>query len=85
MDSIISMEVVLADGRVVNASETSHPDLFWVCAWSRTLNTYSTLTSLGASWCRPFVWHRHQVPAENTPRPAERCFICHLLSGNQGC
>jgi len=30
LDSIVSMEVVLADGRIVTASETSQPDLFWV-------------------------------------------------------
>ncbi|KAI1135180.1 FAD-binding domain-containing protein [Hypoxylon sp. FL0543] len=28
-DQVLSMEVVLADGRFVTASETSHPDLFW--------------------------------------------------------
>lgn len=29
IDSLLSAEVVLADGRVVNASEDGHPDLFW--------------------------------------------------------
>ncbi|KAI1480259.1 FAD-binding domain-containing protein [Daldinia eschscholtzii] len=28
-DQVLSMEVVLADGRFVTASETSYPDLFW--------------------------------------------------------
>lgn len=30
-DSLRAVEMVLADGSVVNASPTSHPDLFWAC------------------------------------------------------
>jgi FAD/FMN-containing dehydrogenase len=28
-DNLLSVEIVTADGRILNASETSHPDLFW--------------------------------------------------------
>lgn len=29
VDNIVSATVVLANGNIVNASETEHPDLFW--------------------------------------------------------
>ena len=29
IDALVSVEIVLADGRIVVASETEHPDLFW--------------------------------------------------------
>ncbi|KAH9881459.1 hypothetical protein IAQ61_000184 [Plenodomus lingam] len=29
VDNIISMRVILSDGRIVTASQTSHPDLYW--------------------------------------------------------
>src|SRR5262249_40815646 len=28
-DDLLSVEIVTADGQILNASETSHPDLFW--------------------------------------------------------
>ena len=30
-DALLSLEIVLADGRIVTASEQSEPDLFWAC------------------------------------------------------
>ena len=31
LDTVVEAEVVLADGSLVVASNTSYPDLFWVC------------------------------------------------------
>lgn len=29
LDNLLSAKIALADGRIVEASDTSHPDLFW--------------------------------------------------------
>ena len=31
LDTIVALDVVLADGTILTASAVNHPDLFWVC------------------------------------------------------
>ncbi|KAI1388030.1 FAD-binding domain-containing protein [Hypoxylon trugodes] len=44
-DQVLSMEIVLADGRFVTASETSNPDLFWALRGGGG-STYGVVTSM---------------------------------------
>ncbi|KAJ8082801.1 hypothetical protein PM082_008657 [Marasmius tenuissimus] len=43
-ETVINYEVVLADGSIVNANETSYPDLFWALKWGST--NYGIVTRL---------------------------------------
>ena len=44
-DQVLSLEVVLPDGRFVSASETSYPDLFWALRGGGG-STFGVVTSL---------------------------------------
>ncbi|AEO70942.1 uncharacterized protein THITE_122381 [Thermothielavioides terrestris NRRL 8126] len=54
-DNIVSYEVVLADGQIVEASEISHPDLFW--ALKGGSNNFGVLTRFTSqTFPAPQVW-----------------------------
>ena len=51
VDNILAVTVILADGRIVKASETEEPDLFWAIRGTPRL--------LGAPGCHllnPYYW-----------------------------
>ncbi|KAI3332048.1 FAD-binding domain-containing protein [Xylariaceae sp. AK1471] len=67
-DNVVSYEVVLADGRIVEASTTSNPDLFW--ALKGGTNNFGIVTKfnaktypLGQGWGGIQVYASDQVPA----------------------
>jgi FAD/FMN-containing dehydrogenase len=46
LDMILSMQVVLADGRIVDASESENEELFWV-----HIHTHSACASVSLTSC----------------------------------
>ena len=81
IDNLLEAEVVLADGRVVTASESEHPDLFWalrggggnfgvVTSFTFRLHPVSTVVGGPTAWplsATPEVlkWFRDFLPAQD--------------------
>ncbi|MBB2892699.1 FAD-binding oxidoreductase [Flexivirga oryzae] len=79
IDNLLSAEVVLADGRVVTASEDEHPDLFWairggggnfgiVTSFTLRLHPVSTVVCGPTAWPAAATgdvlrWYRDFLPA----------------------
>lgn len=68
-DRVVSVEMMLADGRVVRASEEEEPDLFWAVRGG-TGNNFGILlevryraVELGRLWGGAFQWPLDQAPA----------------------
>lgn len=80
IDNLLEAEVVLADGRVVTASETSHPDLFWglrggggnfgvVTSFTYRLHPVRTVICGPTAWPASALtdvlsWYRDFLPAQ---------------------
>lgn len=60
-DSVAAFEVVLADGRVVQASQTVHPDLFWAVKGGSNNFGVVTKVRMQALRSRPVWGGRHRV------------------------
>jgi FAD/FMN-containing dehydrogenase len=81
IDNLLEAEVVLADGRVVTASETDHPDLFWalrggggnfgiVTSFTFRLHPVTTVVAGPTAWpisaARDILaWYREFLPAQD--------------------
>ena len=81
VDNLLAAEVVLADGRVVTASETEHPDLFWalrggggnfgiVTSFLFRCHPVSTVIAGSTLWpvqatAEVLSWYRDFLPAQD--------------------
>jgi FAD/FMN-containing dehydrogenase len=81
IDNLLEAEVVCADGRVVTASETQHPDLFWalrggggnfgvVTSFTFRLHPVSTVVAGPTAWpisatADVLRWYRDFLPAQD--------------------
>jgi FAD/FMN-containing dehydrogenase len=50
LDTILEMEVVLADGSIVTTSRTQNEDLFWVCQEKAFTLTYTKEKEMNLSY-----------------------------------
>lgn len=65
LDAVVSAEVVLANGDLVTASNTSNTDLFWVCDVDFPAVAMINWIAIGATRGRALVWARGGVEVPN--------------------
>ncbi|OAQ86046.1 FAD linked oxidase domain-containingprotein [Purpureocillium lilacinum] len=58
IDNLLSVEIVLADGKIVTASEKENADLFWAAVTSFTSKVYPQ----GDVWMGPIVYTLDKIP-----------------------
>jgi hypothetical protein len=49
IDNLVSVEIFVADGRILRASETEHPDLFWAVRGEAATSVWSPSSSSGST------------------------------------
>jgi delta24-sterol reductase len=70
-DTVLSAEVVLADGRVVKASASENPDLFYALPWSYGAHGFLTAVELPIIPSKPYVRVTYE-PVDGLARILER-------------
>lgn len=77
LDNILSINVVLADGTITNVSQTTNPDLFWVC--STPQKTHQTQGAhnlvIGFAWLLRIIWNCHSYSSEDLPGAPIRYYL----------
>lgn len=68
-DNIVSSTIVLADGRIVTASETENPNLSWAIKGKRSAGkSHSVVTDFHSERCILPIWRCHRLRIENIHR-----------------
>jgi len=71
-DHVIEMEVVIADGSIVRASNTENPDLFWVTIYTCLCCCWILICYSGTPRRRCFIRYRHFLHGSHAPNPNKR-------------
>ncbi len=79
LDHTVSVDLVLANGSLITASDHQHPDIFWVCPNLILWRTHSKHAYLGYPRCRKFIRNCHFCRIQDAPGPSVwRCLHVHM-------